>query len=249
MRWIAAAVIVATGCGRGAAREPAAPTPLPVPAHLAGLFAGDRALTYGAVHSETVFGDEREEFVTTAGRLRCARQVAVIAEFRVARITCEDEVTPWDGDGVGDGLGGGDGDGVGDGNGDGDGDEALSMPIDRDLAGVYVTDGVGLWRSDATEPWPLPLAELRALVQTPALIAGVPVPGRDGHPTGADEERGDYHEVYRDDGAGLCGGDVSIGAGSSLVTWCFDGARGLYFVKRASDNSATREDRAELLDE
>ena len=236
-----AGVIAATGCGRGAARAPdvPAPAPLPVPAHFAGLFAGDRALVFDAMHSETVFGDEREEFVTTAGRLRCARQVAVIAEFRVARITCEDEATPWDGDG----------DGIGDGDGVGDGDEALSMPIDRDLAGVYVTDGVGLWRSDATEPWPPPLAELRALVQTPALIAGVPVPGRDDHPTGAEEEGGDYHEVYRDDGTGLCGGDVSIGAGSSVVTWCFDGARGLYFLKRASDNSTTREDQATLLDE
>jgi len=270
--WIAVGAIAATGCERGTARRLEEPAPLPVPAHVAGLFDGPRTLTFDVTHAETVFEDEGEAIEATAGRLRCAQEVAVVGEFHAARITCDDEATPLPSDGDGEapdaGDAGSDGDAAvavdddvdaavavdGELEGAIDDDEAagLSMPIDMEIEGVYVTDGVGLWRDDSTEPWPPPLGELRALVLTPALIAGVPVPGRDDHPTEAEEARGDYHEVTRsrhDGHDGLCGGDVSIGAGSAVQTWCVDGPHGLYVVHRAVDNAAMREDRAELVDE
>lgn len=264
--WIAIGAIAATGCGRGT-RRPEEPAPLPVPAHVAGLFDGPRALTFDALHGETVFGDERETMEVTVGRLRCAQAVTVVAEFHAARITCDDEATPLSSDGDGeapdaadagvdgdvDAVGELDGDGGGDvEGGDDDAAAGLWMPVDGYIGGIYVTDGVGLWRDDSTEPWPPTAADLRALVLTPALIAGAPVPGRDEHPTEAEEARGDYHEVTRDrhDGHdGLCGRDVSIGPGSFLQTWCVDGAHGLYYVDRVIDNSESREDRAELVGE
>ena len=230
VRWIAAAVIVATGCGRGAARGPAAPAPLPVPAHLAGLVAGDRALTYVAVHGEVSYDSERDVFEIDQIRLRCAQEVAVVAEFHAARITCEVEARPRVGDG----------------------DAGPWVSIEQDVEGRYVTDGVGLWRDAGTAPWPPPLDELRALVQTPALIAHVPVPGRDEQPTDADEARGYYHVAYpdpRDDRGGLCGADVSTGRAASVIAWCVGGARGLHRVHRGFDGSQPRDAEATLRDD
>lgn len=260
---VVAVAVVAAGCGRGAARTPAGPMPLPVPARFAALFAGDRVLVFDASHGETPMDGESNEFETTVARLRCAQEVAVVGEFHVARITCEVEARPPDGDadGHGDGVGDEDGDGVGDEDGDGarDGDglgdsdwvvdDTPSLPIESDVEGRYVTDGVGLWRDERTDPWPPPLADLRALVQTPALIAGVQVPGRDDHPTEAEEARGYYHEVRRDDHDGLCGADVSTGGDTSVQSWCIDGAHGLYLVNRGFDGGYSREDQATLRDD
>ncbi|MBK9030187.1 MAG: hypothetical protein IPL61_02410 [Myxococcales bacterium] len=226
-----------TGCGSRPAPTRAPPPPV-VPALFAGLFAGDRVLTYEVEFSEISSGPVGEPGADDLGRVtyreastrRCARTVTAAGGFWVATFACA-ELEPEIADTPDPDLAT-----------SGDEPERDRSIVGGRLDTIFVTDGRALWRLETSGP--PTVDELRALTGTPALLSATPT-----EVTREDPDLGTVET--RQDQGGWCvvWGNFGEDATGDIGTerWCLDPGAGLVEVAITFDGAVMREDTATLV--